>query len=248
MSAAGVPSGEVRVFPSSGEAFEHAARTLAAISAGGARPSVALSGGSTPALLYSRLAEGYRDAVPWDRLEVFFGDERAVPPEHQDSNYRLAQTTLLSRVGIPPSRVHRPAAEEEDREAAARRYEEEIRRAVPAGPAGVPQFDLIWLGLGEDGHTASLFPGSRALEETRRLVAVSESPDGRPRLTFTLPLLDAAKRIQFIVTGKRKAGIVRRILASGSGGPGPPLPAARVRPRGGTVEWLLDAEAAAELR
>jgi len=247
VSAPGVPADGVHVFPSAGEAVEHAARALVAISAGGARCSLALSGGSTPALLYWRLAEGYRDAVRWDRVEAFFGDERAVPPDHQDSNYRLAQSILLSRVGIPPAQVHRMAAEEDDLEAAARRYQEEVRRLVPAGPGGVPQFDLIWLGLGDDGHTASLFPASRVLEETRRLVAVSESPDGRPRLTFTLPLINAAKRIQFIVTGMRKAAIVRKILAPGPAEAStPPLPAARVRPRAGALEWLLDREAAGQ--
>jgi 6-phosphogluconolactonase len=241
----------VCVFPSADELVEHAALTLwEACQARGSGPiSVALSGGSTPALLYRRLAEGYRDSIPWDRLEVFFGDERAVPPDHPDSNYRLAFTTFLGKVAIPPERIHRMAGEEPDLEAAARRYEEEVCRSVPAGPDGVPSFDLIWLGIGEDGHTASLFPGTKALEEKKRLVAANEAPALKSRrLTFTLPLLNAAKVLQFIVAGKKKAPVVRRVLEAGKGAGSRPIPpAALVRPTRGELELLLDREAASEI-
>lgn len=275
----------IRVFATADGVMQHAARTLLRIARAPApgtdsvgtgaiedraagRVAVALSGGSTPARLYERIAEAHRDAIAWDRIDVFFGDERAVAPEHPESNYRLAADRLLSRVPIPPARIHRMPADDADPDAAARRHEEEIRRAVPTGEDGVPVFDLIWLGLGTDGHTASLFPGAPALEEETRLVVPAEGPmpfgpmpkgplpegaqppRGRRavrRMTFTLPLLAAAARIQFLVVGAEKADAVRRVLEPREG-EGPPLPAARVSAARGEVEWLLDRAAAAGIQ
>jgi 6-phosphogluconolactonase len=239
----------VNIFASPAEMAEHAAWTLWEACAVAERVPVALSGGSTPALLYERLAEAYREEIPWERLEVFFGDERAVPPDHPHSNYRLAREKLLSLLPIPPAQVHRMPAEEPDLAAAARRYDELVRRKVPPGPGGLPQFHLVWLGMGEDGHVASLFPGTAALEEKTRLVAVGEAPaPGGRRLTFTLPLINAAQRVQLLISGRKKAKAVRRVLKPQKSEAGrAALPAARLRLRGGALEWLLDREAAAEL-
>ncbi len=209
---------------------------------------MALSGGSTPRELYQMLAQESAREIPWERLEVFFGDERAVPPEHPESNYRLALETLLARVPIGPDRVHRMRAEDADLSRAALEYERRIRERVPPGPGGLPSFDLVWLGVGTDGHTASLFPGSAALREEHRLVAEAVEPTrGGRRLTFTLPLINAARRVQFLVVGAQKADIVKEILGR-SGPSGEELPAARVSPVAGEVEWLLDRAAAAGIQ
>jgi 6-phosphogluconolactonase len=242
------PDAETRVlvFGSAAEAAAHAAASFRdGVLAGSGPFHVALAGGSTPALVFDRLAAAHARDVPWERVEFFFGDERAVPPDHAASNYGLARVHLLERVPARAGAVHRMPAEEEDLKAAALRYEEEVRRVVPAGPAGEPAFDLIWLGLGDDGHTASLFPGTPALEDTEDLVAPGQSPDGAARLTFTLPLIQSARRVQFLVLGRKKAAVVRRILGPPpAGSPLVPLPAARVRPLHGTLEWVLDREAA----
>ncbi len=242
----------VRIFASPEGAIQFAARTLSEICGSRAegRISVALSGGSTPALLYEHLAKEHRSEIPWGRLELFFGDERTVPLEHPDSNYRLALTTLLSRVAVPALQVHRMHAEEEDLEAAALRYEDEIRRFVPPGALQVPSFDLIWLGLGEDGHTASLFPGTAAVNEESRIVVPNFVPSvEKHRMTFTFSLINSAQRVQFLVFGGKKAPIVREILGSQEGERGSaPYPAERVSPHHGALEWLLDREAAREIR
>jgi len=172
---------------------------------------VALAGGSTPRRLYERLAAC---DFPWSETEVFFGDERCVPPDHPDSNYRMAHEALLSRV---QARVHRMPGETCDASA----YEEDLARVF--GP-GLPEFDLVLLGLGVDGHTASLFPGDPALDVTDRHVVRVQRPD-HPRLTLTLPVLSAAKVAMFLVSGESKREPLRRLLA------GADIPAARVRAR-----------------
>ncbi len=239
----------IQVFPDAGGLTHHAARTLREACARNAegRVAVALSGGATPALLYRRLAEDYLHEIPWGRLEVFFGDERAVSPHHADSNYGLALRELLSRVPIPMEQVHRMPAGESDLELAAQCYEEEVQRLVPPGPLGDPAFDLVWLGVGEDGHTASLFPGTATLSSTESLVVANDVPRlGTRRMTFTFTLINAARRVQFLVLGREKAAIVERVLGPPrDGAPSELLPAGRVRPPHGTLEWLLDREAAA---
>ena len=165
---------------------------------------VALAGGSTPRLLYERLAAC---DFPWSETEVFFGDERCVPPGHPDSNYRMAYEALLSRV---QARVHRMPGETCDAAA----YEEELTKVF--GP-GLPEFDLVLLGLGVDGHTASLFPGDPALDVTDRRVVRVRRPD-HSRLTLTLPVLSAAKAAMFLVSGESKREPLRRLL-SGRGHP-----------------------------
>ncbi len=210
---------------------------------------VALSGGSTPRALHRLLAaEPLRGQVPWERTEVFWGDERCVPPDHPDSNYRMARETLLDAVPIPPARVHRMAGEHPDPAAAAAAYEAEVARVLGGTPgAPPPVFDLIFLGMGPDGHTASLFPGTAALaERTRWVVAnhVPTAPGGvAHRLTVTYPLLNRAARVIFLVAGPDKAAALRDVLE----GPLDPqrLPAQAVRPATGDLVWLVDRAAVA---
>lgn len=204
------------------------------------RFSVALSGGSTPGDLYRLLAqEPYRAQIPWDRVHLFWGDERSVPPDHPDSNFRLADETLLAKVPLPPDNIHRVLGEL-DPDSAARGYARALQDFF-CGPR--TRFDLVLLGLGSDGHTASLFPGSAALEETERLAAAVEAHyQDRPvyRVTLTLPAINTARHVLFLVAGGAKAGIVRAVLE----GPGDSLPAQRIRPSAGQLTWLVDAEAA----
>ena len=208
------------------------------------RFSAALSGGSTPRTLYQYLtAPSFSDKVPWGKVHLFWGDERAVPPDHPDSNYRTARETLISKVPIPSENVHRMPAERSDLAAAAETYEGELRAFFnPSG--GRPSFDLILLGIGADGHTASLFPGSPALEEEKRWVAAVYPENSKvPRLTLTLPVLNEAREIFFLAAGKEKAPVIKLLLQNGFSGS--VLPAARVRPRRGRRIYFLEREAAA---
>jgi 6-phosphogluconolactonase len=208
---------------------------------------VALSGGSTPKGLYSLLATdlGLRSAIPWDQAEFFWSDERHVPPDHPESNYRMAQDSLLSRVPVKGVRVHRVRAEQPDASVAAIAYEVEIRRTFDCY-GEVPRFDLILLGLGTDGHTASLFPGTPALEERSRLVTANHvAALGADRITMTYPLLNAARLILFVVAGSDKAAAVRAVRQPDPDGA--PLPASLVRPEEGRVIWVLDRGAAGGL-
>lgn len=216
------------------------------------RFAVALSGGSTPVPLFESLAEPeLRAGVAWESTHVFWADERCVPPDHQDSNYRLAREALLDAVGVPALRVHRMRGEDPDPERAAALYERELRETLAPDPRSLPRFDLALLGLGADGHTASLFPGSDALAERDRLaVAVrsSESAMQPPiveRITLTPPALNAARDVLFLVTGERKAPAVAATLE----GPRAPekWPAQAVEPVEGSVTWILDAAAASDL-
>ncbi len=204
---------------------------------------VALSGGSTPHALYASLEP--RD-LPWDRVEVFFGDERCVPPDHEDSNYRMVREALLSRVPIPHASIHRICGEMEDPEDAAAEYEADLRRSFGLGEGDWPHFDLALLGLGADGHTASLFPGSRALRERVRLVAATDdAKSGLRRITLTPPVFESARCAMFLVSGEGKAEALRAALE----GPRDPerVPAQIIEPRGGRLLWLVDAAAARRL-
>jgi 6-phosphogluconolactonase len=198
------------------------------------RAAIALAGGSTPAGLYERLAVL---SVDWPRVDVFFGDERAVPPDHPDSNYRMARERLLDRAKVPPQNVHRMRGEEADHERAARDYEQEVMSVVPRA-GDVPRFDVILLGIGEDGHTASLFPGTKALDERVRLVVPVWSEAKQTwRLSFTFKLIDAAARVMFIVAGAAKAPVLCQIVSPEKRSF---LPAARVAPVDGTITVLAD--------
>jgi 6-phosphogluconolactonase len=208
---------------------------------------VALSGGSTPKGLYSLLAadDALRSAIAWDRAELFWSDERHVPPDHPESNYRMAQDSLLSRVPVRGDRVHRVRAEQPDAAVAAIAYEVEIRRTFDSY-GEVPRFDLILLGLGADGHTASLFPGTPALAEGSRLVTAHHVETlGADRITMTFPLLNAARLIMFVVAGPDKAAAVRAVLQPDPHAPA--LPAGLVQPQDGELVWVLDRAAAGRL-
>lgn len=209
------------------------------------RFTIALAGGATPRATYARLAAApFRDRMPWDRTWVFFGDERAVPPEHPESNFGMAQAALLSRVAIPPDQVIRLRGEAEDPEAAAADYARALAAAFESRRGEVPRFDLVLLGLGVDGHTASLFPGSPVLKEIFRTVAaVYAAAAAVPqRLTLTLPVLNAAARVIFLVAGAEKAKAVRAVLTEKA-----PLPATMVQPGDGDLMWLVDRAAASLL-
>jgi 6-phosphogluconolactonase len=242
---------EVVVAPDAGalaalaaERFADAAR--AAVRERGAF-HVALSGGATPQRFHARLADPAYASLPWQRTHVYFGDERCVPPDHDESNFRMARESLLANVPVPADQIYRMEGEAADPDAAARRYEAQLRTTLPHQPGGPPRFDLVWLGIGTDGHTASLFPGSDALDETGRLViAPWADAVGAHRLTVTLPVLNAARAVIFVVEGQDKAGVVRRVLAPRGGES--VLPAALVDPDPGSLIWLLDAAAASEYR
>lgn len=194
------------------------------------RACIALSGGTTPRAVHEALA--VLPEVPWHLVHIFFGDERAVPPDHPDSNYRMAKESLLSRVSIPSAQVHRPAAEDRDHSAAAKAY----AAILPA------EFDVVMLGIGEDGHTASLFPGSAAIEEKTELYVPVIGPKPPPeRLTVTPPVLERAHSLVMLAVGGGKAEAVQRAL-EGAWDPGA-TPSQLAR-RG---TWFLDPAAAALL-
>jgi 6-phosphogluconolactonase len=243
---------ELRVLPDAAAlaraAAEELARRAAEAAAVRGNFALALAGGSTPRALYSLLAdpgEGLRDRIPWHRTQVFWGDERHVPPGDPDSNYRMASEALLSHVPVAAASVHRIRGELPDAARAAAEYEEELRRALRPMPGEVPRFDLVLLGMGPDGHTASLFPGSPALAERERWVAAPFVERlGTHRITLTLPVLEGGRAVLFVVAGAEKAGVLAKVLEGGGEG----LPAALVRPRAGELVWLVDRAAAAGLR
>ncbi|MGD1213886.1 MAG: 6-phosphogluconolactonase [Terriglobales bacterium] len=237
------------LFHTAAEEFIRVAR--AAIGAQG-RFTVALSGGSTPKALYSLLAANYADFA-WNRIFLFFGDERHVPPTDADSNYRMVQESLLTKIAIPAENVFRVPAENPDAAAAASDYEAQLRRffeLLPGDrpgdrPGEFPRFDLILLGMGPDGHTASLFPDSPALDEQSRLVVANwVAKFNTDRITFTFPVLNRAAEVMFLVSGADKADMLRQVL---EGKNTPPLPSQRVQPSDGKLLWLLDEAAAAKL-
>lgn len=230
----------LRVFPEPDALAQAAVEAIRGAAAAAVRARgvffLALSGGTTPRSVYLRLAQEREDFARW---QFCFGDERCVPPEHPDSNYGMVREALLARAAIPPGNVHRIPAEREPAAAAAA-YREELRRAVPEQP---PRFDLLLLGMGADGHTASLFPGSAALEERERSVVENWVPGLQAwRITLTLPVLNAARAALFLVSGAAKAEALRAVLQPDRALP--PLPAARVAPQGGSVLWLADRAAA----
>jgi 6-phosphogluconolactonase len=208
------------------------------------RFAVAISGGSTPRRLYTLLgSDAYRHRVDWQYVHFFWADERCVPKEDEASNFRTAFDTFLSKIALPDRNIHRIKGEETP-DKAAKDYEEEIRRSF--GESERPGFDLIILGVGEDGHTASLFPGSKSLEETVRLaIPVYLGEPRKNRITLTLPVLNNADQLLFLVTGPSKASVLSEIL--GEKEKRKWFPAGLVRPAHGNMTWLIDQEAAAKL-
>ncbi len=241
------PPREVLVVPDPGALAAAAAERFARIAetavACAGRFTVVLAGGSTPKGLYARLAaEPYRSRIPWGQVHVFWGDERCVPPAHTESNFRMAWETLLQHVPVPPAQIHRMRGEDLDPDRAAAEYEGILRKVFALKAGALPRFDLVLLGMGHDGHTASLFPGSPALREVTRLVAApSVAHLAAYRLTLTLSVLNEAAAIMFLVAGRDKASMLQRVLE------GPErtdlLPAQLIWPRSGTVSWFVDAAA-----
>lgn len=204
---------------------------------------VALSGGSTPKLLYQLLSdpeEPFRDQIAWSQIDFYWSDERHVSPDHADSNYRMTNEALLAHVPVAEDRVHRILGEKSNAAAAATAYEETLLETTGQT---LPRLDLILLGLGPDGHTASIFPGSEVLQETRRLVAAPwVEKFNTYRITMTLPLLNNGASIVFLVSGPEKARIVSEVLE------GPKkYPAQAVEPTGGKLLWLFDEAAASRI-
>jgi 6-phosphogluconolactonase len=209
---------------------------------------LALSGGSTPRVLYQTLVSPeWKTRFNWPHIFFLFGDERCVRPEHAESNFHMAQVALFEPLGIHLDHIYRIHGEHPDPATAAQQYEEALRRLTHCAASETPRIDLILLGLGEDGHTASLFPGTAALEEQKRAVTVGQAPKGiASRLTVTLGVLNRATVVLFLVAGSSKAGIVRAILEPNSAADRA-LPAALVAPETGRLMWMLDRSAAARL-
>jgi 6-phosphogluconolactonase len=209
---------EIQVFESSAALMEAAAQevlkaALQAVSERG-RFTWALSGGSTPRDLYRLLAsDPFRDRMPWEAIHFFWGDERHVPPDHPESNFRMAREAMLDAAPVPADNVHRIHAEEPDAHRAAAEYEDELRFFFGLPPGYWPRFDLILLGLGKDGHTASLFPGGSAVHERQRLVVAAWVEAQKTwRITLTPPVLNHARRTVFLVTGEEKAETLRTVI------------------------------------
>jgi 6-phosphogluconolactonase len=225
-------------------AVEEFCRCAAAAIAARGRFCVALAGGNTPRGVYALLAQDQKDRLPWEKIYVFFGDERSVPPDHPDSNYRMARESLLSKVPIPPQNVFRVLAELPP-EAAADQYDRHLRGFFHLADNAWPVFDLILLGIGEEGHTASLFPGSAALAEKSRLVVANWVEKFKTyRITFTYPVLNHAEEVVFLAAGQGKAQILRDIFDAAKKNN---YPAQAVQPQDGRLLWIVDREAASLL-
>jgi 6-phosphogluconolactonase len=244
---------EVRVSGNVHEWAQDAAAFIASIGERAIRSNgrfmMALSGGSTPKTLYQTLATPeWKARLDWSRIFFLFGDERCVPPDHPDSNFKMAHTSLFQPLNVHPDHICRMKGEHEDPAAAAQEYEETIRTLTRCPVPGIPCLDLILLGLGDDGHTASLFPGTAALQENDRIVTVGQAPTGiRSRLTLTLGVLNHAAVVLFLVTGSGKAHMVRRVLDPESEADRS-LPAARILPEAGRLVWMIDHSAAQQLK
>lgn len=249
-----VSSPVLRVFPDGDACARAAAQTFLELTKAAAEANrvfrVALSGGSTPKKLYAILAEEpFRSQVAWSLIHFFVSDERNVPPDHEDSNYGAARRGLFSKVEVPSANIHRVLTEQSPAQEAAARYQSGIAASFGwKGSKGdePPRFDLIFLGMGADGHTASLFPGTAAVQETAHWVVANHVPAlNTDRITFTYPLLNRAARVLLLVTGADKAERLASIF--GPGASPDAFPVQRVRPTDGTLEWYLDEAAATQI-
>jgi 6-phosphogluconolactonase len=211
--------------------------------------TVALSGGSTPKTLYSLLADRTQKSIgpeiPWSQIHLFFGDERHVPPDHTDSNYRMANEAMISKVPVPAANVHRIHTENKDAAAAAAEYDRTLVQVFNLSANGLPRFDLILLGMGPDGHTASLFPGTSGVQELSKRVIANWVPKFNSfRVTLTRPVLNNAAEVMLLISGADKAPALSEVMGSGD-----PItyPVKYVQPRDGKLLWLLDKSAASRL-
>jgi 6-phosphogluconolactonase len=243
-------SPEIRKLTTPQELFEAAAeevgRAATEAVAQGGRFTIALSGGSTPKSLFNLLATNARTSLPWDKMFFFWSDERHVPPTDPDSNYRMADEAMLSKIPVSPSNVFRVPAENPNADAAAAAYEQTLRKFFALAPGQFPRFDVILLGMGPDGHTASLFPETAGLKENTRLVIANWVEKLKTtRITFTLPLINAASEVAFLVSGADKASVLRTVLEGDA--PDAQYPAKLVQPMNGKLIWFADRAAASQL-
>ena len=246
-------SREIKVLPDANELSRAAAEEFSRLArqniAARNQFTVSLAGGSTPRGAYAQLADqdraGKSERLAWEKIHVFFSDERHVPPDNAESNYKMAWEALLSKVPIPRENVHRMQGEL-DASAAAAAYQKEVEQFFGLRPGEMARFDLILLGMGDDGHTASLFPGTSGVTETSRLVIANwVEKFGDYRLTFTFPVLNHAAQVMFLVAGGPKAEIVKKVLTEDVL-PGK-YPVQKVNPADGRLLWLLDRAAAQQL-
>lgn len=242
---------ELKIYPTPAALFEAAAQDFVqqattAVKARG-RFTVALSGGSTPKGLFGVLSTKDRNLLPWDKMFFFWGDERHVPPDNPDSNYLMARETLLSKVPVPEANIHRVLAEETDANQASEQYEDTLKKFFSLGPGQLPHFDLILLGMGPDGHTASLFPRSKGLQEKQRLVIANwVEKFSTYRITFTAPVLNAARVVEFLIAGADKAPALHEVLEGNASAED--YPSKVVQPDHGKLVFRVDHLAAADLK
>ena len=242
----------IEIFSNPLSLAKHAAQMIAtqahqAVSANN-RFTIALSGGSTPKRLYELIADPdakYRERLPWQRIHFFWSDERPVGPADSESNYRMANEAMLAHVAVPELNVHRIPGEKPNAQEAACAYESQLRSFFGLANDELPRLDLVILGMGADGHTASIFPGSEVLQEKRKLVAAPWIEKLQTyRITMTLPVLNNAANVLFLVSGDDKAAMVNEVL---NGKPGK-FPAQSISPTNGSLYWLLDEAAASQLQ
>ncbi|MEY2412657.1 MAG: 6-phosphogluconolactonase [Acidobacteriaceae bacterium] len=239
---------EIKVFRDQASLFQSAANTIAEIAnaavADHGRFTFVLSGGSSPKGLFTLLASGKVPPIPWAKTYFFWGDERHVPPDDPESNYRMARESMLTKLGVPEDHIFRVHSEDASAESAARNYEKQIKGFFKLSPGEFPRFDLVLLGMGPDGHTASLFPLSGALRERSHLVVANWVEKFKTdRITMTFPVLNNAATVMFLATGAEKAPIVKEVLENSASG----LPAQTIRPASGRLIWMLDEPAASQL-
>lgn len=239
---------QVRVLPTQEELFRAAAEVFCEIGAQAIRErgryTVALSGGSTPRGLHHELAATFSSELPWDKVFFFWGDERHVPPDFPESNYRMAKETLLTKLPIPPDHIFRMSGELPDANQAGLIYEQTLREFFHPAPAHFPSLDFNLLGMGPDGHTASLFPGTAALQERQRWVVGNWVPQHDTwRITLTYPVINSSQVVMFLVSGEQKADMVRKALND----PSANLPCQGVQPVSGALMWFLDQGAGKKL-
>jgi 6-phosphogluconolactonase len=243
-----MPEPKVRVFPSVDDLFRAAAETFCQIGSDAicehGRFTVALSGGSTPRDLHKKLVTNFASELDWDKVFFFWGDERHVPPDFPESNYRMARETLLSKLPIPSTHIFRMPGEIPDANQAAGIYEQILREFFQSAQGNLPRLDFILLGMGSDGHTASLFPGTTALKEQQSWVSGNwVEQHSTFRITLTYPVINHAANIMFLIKGADKAEMVRKALKDPSAG----LPCQGVKPVNGGLMWYLDQAAGAKL-
>ncbi len=239
---------EIHVFRDQSSLFQSAAIMIAEIAnaavADHGKFTFVLSGGSSPKGLFTLLASGKVPHIPWDKRYFFWGDERHVPPDDPDSNYRMARESMLTKLGVSEDHIFQVHSEDASAESAARNYEEQIRSFFNLKAGEFPRFDLVLLGMGPDGHTASLFTNSDALQEKNHLVVSNwVEKFNTHRITMTFPVLNNAANVLFLATGAEKSPILKEVLENSASG----LPAQKIRPASGRLIWMLDEPAASKL-